>query len=192
MTEREKAERGLLYRAGGDQELSDLWLLSKELINQFNQSSLCNKEEQKSILTRLLGGIGNDCLIVPPFYCDYGHNIRIGDHFFANTNLVILDCTKVTIGNHVYIGPNVGIYTAAHPFEVSLRRQNLEFARPIFIGDDVWIGGHVSILPGVNIGSRSVIGAGSVVTKDIPENVVAAGNPCKVIRKLSEQELKEA
>ena len=124
----------------------------------------------------------------PPLRCDYGSNIRLGDRVYANFNLVVLDCAAVTIGNDVLIGPNVGIYTAGHPVDPGLRRQGLEFALPITIEDGVWIGGHAVIAPGVRIGRNSVIGAGSVVTKDIPANVVAVGNPCRVVRSVTEKD----
>ena len=132
----------------------------------------------------LYGKIGKECEIRPPFYCDRGYNIELGDYVFANYHFTVLDGAKVQIGNHVYIAPNVSIYTAGHPFDVVLRRKGLEYARPVRIGDDVWIGGGVSILPGVTIGNNVVIGAGSVVNRDIPDNSLAVGNPCKVIRRL--------
>ena len=129
--------------------------------------------------------------IEAPFRCDYGPNIHLGRNFYANFNFSVLDEADVTIGDHVFIGPNVGIYTAIHPLDPKTRRTGLERAEPVRIGDDVWIGGGAQILPGVTIGSRSVIGAGSVVTRDIPDDVVAAGNPCRVIRSLKGEQDEE-
>lgn len=121
-----------------------------------------------------------------PFHCDYGYNIEIGENFFANYNCVILDGAKVTFGDNVFIAPNCSFYTAGHPIDVLQRNQGLEYALPIKIGNNVWIGGNVTVLPGVTIGDNTVIGAGSLVNKDIPSNVVAAGNPCRVIREITE------
>ncbi|WP_409440492.1 sugar O-acetyltransferase [Pseudomonas sp.] len=130
----------------------------------------------------LLGKTGEHVLIEALFHCDYGYNIELGENFYSNVNLVILDCAKVSIGRNVFIAPNVGLYTAGHPLDAERRNQGLEYAHPITIGDNVWIGGGVTVLPGVTIGEGAVIGAGSVVTKDIPAHVVAVGNPCRVLR----------
>ena len=126
--------------------------------------------------------------VEPPFRCDYGYNIEIGDHFYANFNLTILDCAKVSIGNNVFIGPNVSLFTAGHPIHAHLRDQNYEWAREINIGNSVWLGGNVVINPGVSIGNNVVIGSGSVVTRDIPDDVFASGNPCRVIRQLTDDD----
>jgi len=128
-------------------------------------------------------------VITAPFWCDYGSNIEIGENFYTNHNCVILDCAKVTFGDNVLIGPNCGFYTAGHPLDAVRRNQGLEYARPIHIGHNVWIGGGVQVAPGFTIGDDAVIGAGSVVTKDIPTGVLAAGNPCRVIRDLGAGEL---
>nr|WP_312799862.1 sugar O-acetyltransferase [Pseudomonas sp.] len=129
-----------------------------------------------------MGKTGEHVLIEALFHCDYGYNIELGENFYSNVNLVILDCAKVSIGRNVFIAPNVGLYTAGHPLDAERRNQGLEYAHPITIGDNVWIGGGVTVLPGVTIGEGAVIGAGSVVTKDIPAHVVAVGNPCRVLR----------
>ncbi len=136
------------------------------------------------ILKELIPAAGANLWLEPPFYCDYGTNITLGDRVYFNFNCVILDVAPVTIGSDVLFGPAVHIYTAAHPLTAAERRSGLEFGKPVTIGDEVWIGGGVMICPGVQIGARSVIGAGSVVTKDIPEDVLAVGNPCRVIRSL--------
>ena len=140
------------------------------------------------MLSRILGNKGTNCTIVSPFYCDYGYNIEVGDNFFANYNFIVLDGNYVRIGDNVWIAPNVGIYAAGHPLDTEERINGLEYAFPVTIGDNVWIGGSVSIIGGVTIGKNSVIGAGSVVIRDIPEGVLAAGNPCRVIRKLTPED----
>jgi maltose O-acetyltransferase len=134
------------------------------------------------ILKKLIPFSGTGLWIQPPFYCDYGTNIKVGDKVFFNFNCVVLDVAQVTVGSRTLFGPNVQIYTATHPLDHAERATGLEYAKPITIGSDVWVGGNVVICPGVNIGDRSVIGAGSVVTNDIPADVIAAGNPCRVIR----------
>ena len=132
----------------------------------------------------LLQKLFDDFLIEQPFNCDYGYNIRIGENFYANVGCTILDVAPVTIGDNVMLAPNVNIYTAGHPLDAEIRNSGLEYAYPVNIGNNVWIGGNVTIVPGVTIGANTVIGAGSVVTKDIPANVVAVGNPCRVVRKI--------
>ena len=172
-TEKEKAAEGLLYNANHDSELQDEMKRAKCVLFKYNQLPPDQEEEKDRILTSFLGKKGKNTVILSPFQCDYGYNIEIGDNFFANVNLVILDGAKVRIGNNAFIAPNVGIYTAGHPFDVT-------------IGDNVWIGAQACILPGVTIGDNTVIAGGSVVTKDIPANVIAAGNPCRVIREITE------
>lgn len=137
-------------------------------------------------MKKLLGKTGENFWIEQSFWCDYGYNIEIGENFYANHNLVILDTTDVTFGDNCFIAPNCGFYTAGHPLDTERRNAGLEFARPIHVGDNVWFGGNVVVLPGVTIGSNTVIGSGSVVTRDIPEGVVAVGNPCRVLRKITE------
>lgn len=182
MTEKEKAKKGLLYNANYDTALMEERLYAKDLLFEYNNLHPRKISDRQSIMRILLGNIKGDFLIEQPFYCDYGYNIDIGDRFFANFNCVILDAAAVTFGDNVFIGPQCGFYTAEHPMDAGLRNQGLETARSIKVGDNVWIGGQVTVLPGVTIGDNSVIGAGSVVTRDVPANVVAVGNPCQVIR----------
>lgn len=177
-------QRGLLYDANNDQELITERLRCKELCHEYNLLSPLQTEKRNEILRRLLRKTGTQFLIEQPFYCDYGYNIEIGENFYANINCVILDEAKVTFGNNVFIAPNCGLYTAGHPFDVEQRKRGLEYARPITIEDNVWIGAQVCILPGVTVGEGCVIGAGSVVTKDIPAHTLAVGNPCRVVREL--------
>lgn len=184
MTEKEKAARGLLYDANYDATLTAEREKCQNILYEYNQTSPAQQEKRKKLLHTLLGKTGVNFIFTPPVWFDYGYNIEIGENFFANTNLVILDAAKVIIGDNVFIAPNAGIYTAGHPMEIEQRNQGLEYAKPITIGNNVWIGGHVAILPGVSIGDNTTIGAGSVVTKDIPANVLAVGNPCRAIRQL--------
>lgn len=138
--------------------------------------------ERDEVLRRLLGSIGSSAVVEQPFYCDYGYNISVGNNFFVNFNCVMLDEAPIVFGDNVFIGPNCSFYTASHPLDVRLRNQGLETAAPITVGDNVWFGGSVTVLPGVKIGRNCVIGAGSIVTRDIPDNAVAYGNPCKVAK----------
>lgn len=158
---------------------------TREKIWEFNNLRPSQVEEQKAILRSLLGGHGSWFQINQPFRCDYGSNIFIGEGFFANFNLTILDEAEVRMGDNVFIGPNVSIYTACHPLDAETRNKAVEWAEPVIIGNNVWIGGSVTIVPGVTIGDNVVIGAGSVVTRDIPSDTVAAGNPARVIKKLN-------
>lgn len=184
MTEKEKMLSGMVYSAIDDQLLKELNEV-KEIIHEYNALKPSQTLRRFQILKDLLGYVADDEIIVnQPFYCDYGKQIRVGKRFFANFNLTILDEARVTIGDDCFIGPNVSIYTACHSTDPVERNTRREWAEPVTIGDNVWIGGSVTILPGVTIGSNVTIGAGSVVTKDIPDNVVAVGNPCKVIKNL--------
>ena len=185
MTEKEKCRAGLLYDANYDPQLLAERRAAKELLYDYNRLRPSEEAERLALLKRLLGRTGEQCIIEPPFACDYGYNIEVGENFFANFNLVILDGARVTIGDNAFIAPNVAIYTAGHPLDVEQRNRGLEYARPVTIGHNVWIGGNVVILPGVTIGDGSVVGAGSVVTRDIPPHSLAVGNPCRVIRKLA-------
>ena len=175
---------GHLYQAD-DPELGRMRLAAKDLCHAFNALPPSREAEGQALLARLLGKIQGPCTILPPFWCDFGSNITVGPHFFANHNCVILDCAPVCFGSHVFVGPNCGFYTAGHPIDAARRDQGLEYARPITVGDHVWLGGGVQVLPGVTIGSHTVIGSGSVVTRDIPGGVVAAGNPCRVLRPIT-------
>jgi len=161
---------------------------ARDLCKILNDSHDNEQALRERIIRELFGRTGDAIWIEPPFYCDYGTNITLGNKVFFNFNCVILDPASVIIGNDVLFGPVVQVYTATHPISASERRSRREFARPVEIGSDVWVGGGTIICPGVNIGSRSVIGAGSVVTNDIPEDVFAAGNPCRLIRHLDDQD----
>ena len=175
---------GLQYSATDLRLLKEL-NATKDIIHRYNALSPSSEEEKLAILKDLLGEIGDDYICInQPFYCDYGKQIRVGKRFFANFNFTVLDEAPVTIGDDCFIGPNVSIYTACHSTDPQERNSRKEWAEPVRIGNSVWIGGSVTILPGVTIGDGVTIGAGSVVTKDIPDYVVAAGNPCRIIRKL--------
>lgn len=186
MNEKEKAAAGLLYDANYDEELLELRLRAKTALFEYNHAPPRDTARKQSILRSLLGSTGERFLVESPFQCDYGYNIELGENFYANVNLVILDCAKVRFGDNVFIAPNVAIYTAGHPLDAERRNQGLEYAWPVTIGDDVWIGGGVTILPGVTIGEGSVIGAGAVVRHDVPPGVLVAGNPARVIRPITE------
>lgn len=190
MTEKEKMLHGMLYD-GNDAQLVQDRNTAKDLCYEFNHLRPSDVKGQEKLLKNLLGEIHGDFSVMAPFYCDYGYNIEIGEHFFANHNTVILDCAKVTFGKYVFIAPNCGFYTAGHPIDTERRNAGLEYAYPITVGDNVWFGGGVQVLPGVTIGSNVVIGAGSVVNRDIPDNCVAAGNPCRVIRQITEEDNKK-
>ena len=187
MNQKERMVAGLPYKAWLD-GLEDERLLCKKKIYQFNLLPPDRRERIPELLRDLLGKAGKDIWIEPPFHCDYGWNIEVGENFFANYNLTILDVGKVTIGDNAQIAPNVSIYTAGHPIHPDSRNSGYEYGIPITIGNNVWIGGNTVILPGVTIGDNVVIGAGSVVTKSIPANIMAAGNPCRVIREITEED----
>lgn len=184
MDQRERMNSGLLYKAWMD-GLDEDRLACRRKLHALN--TICPDERGKIIdmLKNLFGKTGEMVFLEPPFHCDYGTNIEVGENFFANFNLTILDVGKVTIGANCQIAPNVSIYTAGHPVHPAVRNTGYEYGIPVVIGDNVWIGGSAVILPGVHVGNNVVIGAGSVVTKDLPDNVIAAGNPCRVIRKIT-------
>jgi maltose O-acetyltransferase len=182
-SEKEKMLGGELYNPLDPQLLADRQR-ARLLFKAFNDTRDDQSEERLRLLRALIPATGVGLLIEPPFHCDYGSNITIGDNVFFNFNCVILDVARVTIGSNVLFAPSVQIYAATHPLSVAQRRAGLELGKSITIGDDVWVGGGVIICPGVTIGAQSVIGAGSVVTKDIPEDVLAYGNPCRVVRSI--------
>jgi len=182
-TEKQKMLRGDLYDAS-DPELFNERKKARLLIKQFNDSGSDQFQHRQHLIKELIPDQGTGLWIEPPFFCDYGTNISVGDKVYFNFNCIILDVMKVIIGSNVLIGPAVQIYTAMHPMDWKERFLGLEFAKPITIGADVWIGGGVIICPGVTIGDRAVIGAGSVVTKDIMHDTFAAGNPCRHIKSL--------
>ena len=187
MTEKEKMLSGRLYLAS-DPELAAARERALGLTYRFNQLLPWETEEQQRILRELLGRIGTTFQINQPFRCDYGCNIQIGENFYCNYNCTILDVAPVTIGDNVLFAPNVSLFTAGHPLDAELRNTGLEYGFPITIGDNVWVGGNVTVCPQVTIGDGAVIGAGSVVTRDIPANVVAAGNPCRVLRPVADRD----
>jgi maltose O-acetyltransferase len=182
-TAREKMLANEPYIAA-DPELRSMDKKAQQLLYAFNVSLPSESEKRRKIIRNLFGSIGQVFEIKPPFRCDYGCHIYARENLYINYDCVILDCNRVYFGNNVFIAPKVQLYTAYHPLDAETRRSGLEMAMPITIGDDVWIGGGAIICPGVNIGNNTTIGAGSVVTKDIPANVVAAGNPCRVIREI--------
>lgn len=191
MTEWKKGQKGYLYDANNDQAIIDLRTKCADLCYEFNLCRPSETEKQTAIMKQILGNIKGSFVITSPFYCDYGVNITIGNNFYTNHNCTILDGAKVTFGDNVFIAPNCVFSTAGHPIDAEQRNVGLEIAMPITVGDNVWFGTNVSVLPGVTIGSNVVIGAGSVVNKDIPSGVVAAGNPCRVLRKITEQDKKK-
>ena len=187
MNHKDRMLAGLPYKAWMD-GLSLERLENKKKIYAFNHLEPDRFEEKEKLLKEILGKTGEYVNIEAPFHCDYGYNIEVGENFFANYNFTVLDVGKVRIGANAQIAPNVSIYTAGHPVHPDSRNSGYEYGIDITIGDNVWIGGNVCILPGVTIGDNVVIGAGSVVTKDIPDNVIAAGNPCRILRTITEED----
>ncbi len=187
--ERKQAERPYIC----DDCCNELMVQTKRKIYDYNNYDFSGSEWWERLgekARKILGKAGKNITILPPFHCDYGSNIEVGDNFFANYNFVVLDVAKVTIGDNVFIAPNVSIYTAGHPIHPKARNSMYEYGISVTVGSDCWIGGNVVICPGVTIGSGTVIGAGSVVTHDIPANVVAVGNPCRVIREITDEDVK--
>ena len=186
MSEKDKMLKGEIYNANYDKELILEREKIKDLCFEYNNVLPSNRIKQKELLKKIIGESKEDILIEAPFYCDYGYNIKVGNNFYANHGLVLLDAGGIIFGDNVYIGPGCHFYTSHHSIDKELRNKGLEYATKITIGNDVWFGGNVTVLPGVNIGNNVVIGAGSVVTKDIPDNTIAVGNPCKVIKRINE------
>jgi maltose O-acetyltransferase len=186
MDEKAKMQSGKLYIM--NKPLFNELSRAKGLLKAYNKTKAKQLKKRQKILKKILESTGKSPYIEPPFFCDYGTNTTVGDRFFANTGCIILDSAPVTIGNHVMFGPRVSLYTATHPIDAGVRNRYLEYAKPITIGNGVWIGGDVTINPGVTIGENTIIGAGSVVTKSVPKNVIAAGNPCKVIREITKED----
>ena len=191
MTEWEKAQAGFLYDANYDSDLIDMRTKCADLCYEFNMCRPSDVTKQQEVLHKLFGQIKGNVVVTAPFYCDYGVNISVDENFYTNHNVTILDGAKVTFGDNVFIAPDCVFSTAGHPIDTEQRNLGLEIALPIMVGDNVWIGTNVSVLPGVTIGSNVVIGAGSVVNRNIPDGVIAAGNPCRVIRKITEEDKKK-
>ena len=187
MTEIELMNAGELHHFN-DEEINALSYRAQELLEQYNATAANDESARTEILMKLLGKIDGHCTIKPPFRCDYGKFIEIGEGAFLNYDCIILDACTVKIGKRVMIGPRTCIYSATHPIYAPVRTAGYDISKPVTIGDDVWLGGNVVVNPGVTIGEGSVIGSGSVVTKDIPANVIAAGNPCRVIREITEED----
>lgn len=187
MNEIERMIAGEVYFAS-DSMIFEKYKYAKDMNRLYNLTTDAEESKRLKIITDLFGKIGENFHIEPPFRCDYGFNIEIGKNFYANYECIILDVCKVNIGDNVFFGPRVSIYTATHPISAKIRNTGLEFGKNITIGNDVWIGGDSVINPGVNIGNNVVIGSGSVVTKNIPSNVIAVGNPCKVIKEITEED----
>lgn len=182
MTQKERMCAGQLYRV--DESLAQEQRRTRMLLHQFNNEP--DPDARQPLLRQLLGAMGAGSYIEPPLHCDYGSNLFVGERFYANFSLIALDQCPIRIGDDVMLGPRVSLLSAAHPLDAAVRAQLLEYGRPITIGSHVWVGGDVTILGGVTIGDNTVIGAGSVVTRDLPANVVAAGNPCRVLRPLTD------
>ncbi|MBQ9721205.1 MAG: sugar O-acetyltransferase, partial [Oscillospiraceae bacterium] len=182
MTEAEKATAGYLYDANYDAALMERRNKCKDLCYEFNACRPSDEAKQQELIRRIIGEVRGAAVLTAPFWCDYGDNISLGNNFYANHNCIILDGAKVTFGDNVFIAPNCCFSTAGHPFDVEQRNAGLEIALPITVGNNVWFGAGVTVVPGVTIGDNAIIGAGSIVTRDIPPNVIAVGNPCKVVR----------
>ena len=183
MKEKEKMLKGELYNPISDPELYYDRIKCKTLCQKYNSLLPNQVKEKTDLIKKIFSKTGKNIWIEPNFWCDYGYNTEVGENFYMNHGCVILDPAKVTFGDNVFIGPSCGFYTAGHPIDSNTRNQGLEYAKPIKVGNNVWIGGNVSVMPGIEIGNNVVIGAGSVVTKNIPDNSIAAGSPAKIIRK---------
>ena len=184
MTEKEKMLAGEIYDANFDKDLIRERMRTQDMCFKYNSVRPSNIKKRQFIMRKIIRNTKNNFFLEQPFICDYGYNIEIGENFYSNHNLTILDGNKVKFGNNVFIGPNCSFYTAEHPIDAETRNKGLEYAKPINVGNNVWFGGNVVVLPGVTIGNNTIIGAGSVVTKNIPDNCIAVGNPCKVIKQI--------
>lgn len=188
MTQKERMEKGILYNPG-DKEIMDEQFPYLDLLPEFNALKSSETEKREALMKKMFAQCGENCYIQVPFFANWsGHHIHMGNNVYANFNFTVVDDGEVYIGDSVMIGPNVTIATAGHPVQPDLRRKGIQYNLPVHIKDNVWIGAGAVILPGVTIGENSVIGAGSIVTKDIPANVVAVGNPCKVLREIGEKD----
>lgn len=188
-TDKERMLAGKLYIAGGKELAGDM-KRARVLTRLFNNSTEEQQEYRTELLRKLFEATKKNLYIEPPFHCDYGCHITIGNNFYANYDCIIIDVAPVVIGDNVFFGPRVGLYTAGHPIDAGIRNSLLEYGKPIKIGNNVWIGGNAVINPGVTIGNNAVIGSGSIVTKEIPDNVIAVGNPCRVLRKITDEDQK--
>lgn len=188
MTEKEKMLREELYNPNYDEELIKERLRAKDICFEYNNLKPSEMKKREELIKKLDIKVKNQFLIEQPFICDYGYNIELGENFYSNHNITILDAAKVKFGDNVFIGPNCGFYTSGHPINPQDRNLGIEYAKAIEVGSNVWLGGNVIVLPGVKIGDNVVIGAGSVVNKDIPSNAIAVGNPCKVIKNIKGEE----
>lgn len=188
MTKKELMLMGELYKLNDDKELNEDFMRARRLTRLFNSMTEEQMEERKEIIKELFKSTGENVHVEQTFHCDYGCHISVGENFYANYDCIMVDVCEIIIGDNVLLAPRVGIYTAGHPIDAAVRNEGLEFGKPVIIGDNVWIGGNAVINPGVTIGSGVVIGPGSVVTKDIPDHVVAVGNPCRVLRKINEED----
>lgn len=188
MTEKEKRDSGQLYNAGSDPDLLAEVARAKRLCQEFNQADPVDVPAQRATLRKLFGKTGENFFLYPPVWCDYGYNVELGENFFANHGISLLDGAKIIFGDNVFVGPGCTFLTACHPLDARQRNQWLSYNKPIRVGNNVWFGSGVQVLAGVTIGDGSVIGAGSIVTHDIPAGVLAVGNPCRVLRPITEDD----
>ncbi len=188
MTEAEKAAAGFLYDANYDSELAEMRAECAQRCWEYNRLNPAETAQMQDMIRRLFRQAGADCVIMQPFRCDYGFHISVGDHFFANYNCIMLDAADITFGDYVFIAPNCVFTTAGHAIDEEQRNRGLEIALPISVGNSVWFGANVTVLPGVTVGDNVIVGAGSVVTGDIPSGVIAVGSPCRVLRRITEED----
>lgn len=188
MTQYERMQAGLIYDSA-DKEIVDMQTPYLDKLWEFNQLKPSQFKEKEAYMKEVFAECGDNCYIELPFHANWGgHNVHMGNSVYANFNLTLVDDGQIYIGDHVMFGPNVTVATPNHPIHVKMREHQLQYNKDVYIGENVWIGSGVCIMPGVHIGKNSVIGAGAVVTKDIPENVIAVGNPCRVLREISEHD----